>query len=119
MHREFDLRLCNGLKWIDVKIMSQAGVSLRGDPSAVAEVRRGMILISAEGRQAGRVAGVVVSQGSRQALCLILSHLPEEAGYQPLPVAWVERVMGEAVILNASIERIRAMPAWHFSEYIW
>jgi hypothetical protein len=113
MSMDVELQICNGLKWADVKIMAQASVFLRGEPAAVVGIRRGMKITSSEGREAGKVAGVAIRQDSRKAVCLILSHLPEEACYQSLPVGWIERVEGETIVLNASFESILATPGWH------
>ena len=86
-----------------------------GEPSSAVEVRRGMILISIEGKEAGKVAGVVVSSEDGQAQYLILSHLPREAIYQCIPVGWIERIQGDVISLNMRLEIILALPDWHAS----
>jgi hypothetical protein len=113
MKSDLERMACNRLKYNDVKIMTQAAVFLRGEPSAAVEIRRGMIVKCKEGREAGKLAGVVVSQETRQVLCLILSHLPDQEGYQSLPVSWIEHVADEVIVLAARIEMILALPDWH------
>ncbi len=109
MKSDPDMKGCNGLKLHDVKIMTQACVFLPGAPSSV-EIRRGMIVQCNEGREAGRLAGVVVSQENLQVLCLILSHLPYKKGYQSLPLNWIERVNEDGIFLTARFVRILALP---------
>lgn len=104
---------CNNLKSHDVKIMTQASVFLTGEPSTAVEVRRGMIVKCKDGREAGRLAGVIVSQDGGQVLCLILSHLPDQAGYQSLPTSWIGRVSEDGISLTACIKTILALPDWH------
>ena len=113
MRNDIELQHCNGLKWADVKMMTQAIVILPGKPAASVEIRRGMRITSSEGREAGKVAGIVIRQDSGKAVCLILSHLPEEAGYQSLPVGWIAYVEEETIVLDSPFERILAFPGWH------
>ena len=113
MRRDMDIHPCNGLKSDDVKIMAQASVFLQGEPASAVEIRHGMKLTSVDGRDAGRVAGVAVSQDGHQVLCIILSHLPGEAGYQCLPVSWIKHMEGEVIVLNACLEMILTLPGWH------
>jgi hypothetical protein len=106
---------CYGLKSGDVKIMAQASFFLPGEHSFAVEVRRGMVFTSIEGKEAGKVAGVVVSPDSRQVQYLILSHLPREAIYRCIPVYWIEGMQGEVISLNVRLEDILALPDWHAS----
>lgn len=113
MSNDMELQHCNRLKWTDVKMMAQASIFLSGEPAPVVDIRRGMIIISSERWEVGKVAGVAIHPDSRKALCLILSHLPEEAGYQSLPITWIACVEGETILMNVSFERILAAPGWH------
>ncbi len=113
MNMDTELQHCNGLKGADVKIMTQASISLSGEPATVVEVRRGMTIISSERWEVGKVAGVAIHPDSRKAVCLILGHLPEEASYQSLPIAWIACVEVETILLNVSFEQILAAPGWH------
>lgn len=113
MDRDLELKRCNQLKGEGVKIMAQASVYLRGNRTAAIEIRRGMTLVSIEGKEVGKVAGVAVSRDDQQALCLIISHLPQDPGYHSIPVDWVERVEGELIFLHAPVNSILAIPDWH------
>jgi hypothetical protein len=113
MKSDLERMTCNSLKFDDMKIMAQAAVFLRGEPAAAVELRRGMIVKCNEGREAGKLAGVVVSQATRQVLCLILSHLPDKEGYQSLPVSWIECVNEDVITLTARFEMILTLPDWH------
>jgi hypothetical protein len=114
MRSDLETQHCYGLKSDDVKIMAQASVFLPGEQSSTVEVRRGMIFTSIEGKEAGKVAGVVVSL-SRLVQYLILSHLPREAIYRCIPVSWIEGMQGEVISLNVCLEDILALPDWHAS----
>lgn len=115
MRSDLETQHCYGLKSDDVKIMAQASFFLPGEPSIAVEVRRGMIFTSIEGKEAGKVAGVVVSPDSGQVQYLILSHLPREAIYRCIPVGWIEGMQGEVISLNVRLEDILALPDWHAS----
>jgi sporulation protein YlmC with PRC-barrel domain len=115
MRRALQTQHCNGRKPDNAKIMTTGSVSLQGEPHAFVEVRRGMTVTCSEGREAGKIAAVVVSQDSRQVLCLILGHLPKEEGYQSLPVDWIARVEGDMIVLNVRFEMILALPDWHIT----
>jgi hypothetical protein len=88
---------------------------LCGKPTAAVELHRGMILTSLDRKQAGKVAGIAISRDNYQVICLIVCHLPKERGYQSLPASWIERVEEEVVFLNVNLEKVRALPAWHFT----
>jgi hypothetical protein len=113
MSRETKKYRCGELKQEAGKMMAQGIVVLNGQAEAAVEVRRGTVVISAEGREAGKLAAVVVGPDSRQAVCLILGHLPDAEGYQSLPVSWIARVEADGITLNASLEVILALPDWH------
>lgn len=113
MSSDMDIHQCNGLKSGDVKIMAQANVFLGGELAFAVEIHRGMLLTTVDGQDAGRVAGVAVSQDGKQVLCIILGHLPREAGYQSLPISWIKHQEGEVIFLNTCLEVILALPGWH------
>ena len=113
MSNDIELQRCKRLKWTDVKIMAQASVILPGEPATSVEIRRGMRITSSEGREAGMVAGIAIRQDSGKAVCLILSHLPEDPGYQSIPVSWIGYIKGEIIVLDSPFERILAIPGWH------
>lgn len=115
MRSDLETQHCYGLKSEDVKIMAQASVFLPGKHSIAVEVWRGMIFTSIEGKEAGKVAGAVVSPDSQQVQYLILSHLPREAIYRCIPVGWIEGMQGEVISLNVRLEDILALPDWHAS----
>ena len=113
MSMDVDIQRCQRLIGDSVNIMAQASIFLPGQPGTAVDIHRGMLVISLDGQEAGRVGGVAVSRDEGQALCLILSHLPEAAGYQSLPVCWIARVAGEIITLNTSLARIESLPDWH------
>jgi sporulation protein YlmC with PRC-barrel domain len=115
MRSDLEIQHCYVLKSEHVKIMTQASVFLPGQHSTAVEIRRGMIFTSIDGKEAGKVAGVVVSPDSGQVQYLILSHLPKEAIYQCIPVSWIDCMQGEVISLNARLETILALPVWHTS----
>lgn len=114
MNKNREIPRCDGLTPESVKMMTKGFVKTKSGSETVVEVRRGMALYSFEGQEVGKLAAVMVGQGSRQALCLILGHLPKNACYQSLPASWIERVEGEKIYLNERFDRIRSLPDWHF-----
>jgi len=115
MRSDLETQHCYSLQSDHLKIMAQASVFLHGEHSIAVEVRRGMIFTSIEGKEAGKVAGVVVSPDSRQVQYLILSHLPREAIYRCIPISWIEDMQGQVISLNVRLEDILALPDWHAS----
>lgn len=96
-----------------VKLMALWQCRANGGSGVDATLARGMTVTSSDGQPAGRLAAVVVSGQSGQALCLILSQLPRQEVYQALPIAWIQRVVEDVIFLNVDIGQIRWLPAWH------
>lgn len=97
----------------DMKIMSEGLVRPQQNAQIPAAVERGMVVLSCTGDDLGRIAAVAIHTITRQAVYLILGHLPHEARYQCLPVSWIDRLEGDAVILNVGKEVVLALPDWH------
>jgi hypothetical protein len=112
MSLDQNVQKCNHLDSTEVKIMAQGEFAAAHDERTVI-IRRGMIVFSSERTACGHVAAVGIDDRSQQVVCLILGHLPDETGYQSLPAAWIEQVMGDAVVLNAASDTVQTLPDWH------
>jgi hypothetical protein len=77
------------------------------------EVRRGMPIISAEGRGVGKVAAIVLNGLEHTATHILLSRLPEVQGYWLLPVSWIAQVQAEEVRLCVAEAEVQSLPQWH------
>lgn len=104
---------CSSLQGERTRLMSQGLVVVDDLWQKSSRITRGMAVISCSGEYLGRVAAVLLHCEEERILYLLLGHLPEEGGYQSLPIAWVDRIRGESVILRVSGGIVRALPNWH------
>lgn len=79
------------------------------------EVSRGMVILTQEGWEAGKVAAVVVEASSQQATHLLLVRPHLVSDYRLVPVSLIEEVKEEGVSLGISGEAIEDLPARHAS----
>jgi hypothetical protein len=77
------------------------------------EVRRGMPIFSAGGREVGKVAAVVLNSLDQSATHILLSRLPEIPGYWLVPVSWIALVKAGEVHLHVSESEVQSLPKWH------
>jgi hypothetical protein len=77
------------------------------------EVRRGMSIHSREGFEVGKVAAVLLDESGQKTTHLLLSRLPERAGYWLLPADSIVQVGSESIQLSISTNAIEALPQWH------
>jgi hypothetical protein len=74
------------------------------------EVSRGMVVLTRDGLEAGRVAAVVEDSQSRQISHLLLGRPRLAQDYRLVPVALIEQVNGEAVYLHIDSEAVASLP---------
>ena len=85
-----------------------------GSDSAV-EVSRGLLILTSEGREAGRVAAVIIDRHSQQATHILLSRLSQLLEYRLVPIALIEQVHQEKVLLRIFNQDVNSLPMWHGS----
>jgi sporulation protein YlmC with PRC-barrel domain len=81
--------------------------------SSGAEVRRGMLVQTSEGRTAGRVAAVVLDQEQQKVTHILLMRERQLLEYRLVPVELVEEVGKEAVLLGIFHTVVENLPIWH------
>jgi len=77
------------------------------------EVKRDMIILTGEGRAAGRVAAVVVSRHDRQVTHILLSQRSQPPLYRLVPIALIVQVQGGQVLLDIFNQGVESLPVWH------
>jgi hypothetical protein len=76
------------------------------------EVKRDMIILTSEGREAGRVAAVIVNRQDRQVTQILLSHGAEPPEYRLVPLALIEQVQEEKVLLRIFSQAVDGLVKW-------
>ncbi len=79
------------------------------------EVKRDMIILTGEGRAAGRVAAVVIDRHDRQVTHILLSQRSQPPQYRLVPIALVVQVQGGQVQLDIFNQAVDSLPVWHGS----
>jgi sporulation protein YlmC with PRC-barrel domain len=82
-----------------------------GGESAV-DVRRGMVILTSEGHEAGRVAGVIIDRAGQHVTHILLTHLGQLPEYRLVPVALVDEVHEEMVRLSILRPVVNTLPIW-------
>lgn len=80
---------------------------------SAANVRRGMIILTSEGHEAGRVAGVIIDRAGQHVTHILLTHLAQLPEYRLVPVALVDEVHEEMVRLTILQPVVNTLPIWH------
>lgn len=76
-------------------------------------VQRGMIILTSEGHEAGRVAGVIIERAGQHVTHILLTHLGQLPEYRLVPVALVDEVHEEMVRLSILRPVVNTLPIWH------
>lgn len=79
------------------------------------EVKRGMIILTSEGQEAGRVAAVIINSHDRQVTHILLSRQSQPPEYRLVPIAFVEQVQEEKLLLCIFNQAADSLPTWHGS----
>lgn len=94
------------------KLMVSGLIRLDRDGDQPVEVRRGMSIWTSDGREAGKVAALVVDHDSEQVSHILLGRLPEVLGYLCVPVDLIKSVEDDAVYLVITSQEIENLFAW-------
>jgi sporulation protein YlmC with PRC-barrel domain len=79
------------------------------------EVRRGMEVLTSEGREAGRVAAVIIDKQDQQVTHILLSRLIQMPEYRLVPITLIEQVHEDKVLLSIFNQVVNSLPTWHGS----
>lgn len=78
-----------------------------------ATVHRGMIVQTKEGCNAGHVAAVVLDRGQQEMTAVLLVRERRQLEYRLIPVALIQQVAEEQVLLGIIQSGLDLLPAWH------
>jgi hypothetical protein len=95
-------------------IVSASIYPYQGSDIAV-EVRRGMIILTSEGLEAGRVAAVAIDRRNQQVTNILLSRLIQRHEYRLVPISIIEQVLEEKVLLCIFNQVVNTLPMWRGS----
>jgi sporulation protein YlmC with PRC-barrel domain len=76
------------------------------------EVRRGMAVECSDGKEAGRLAAVVLEWTRGRATHLLITRLPRVSGYWMVPVAMVAQVGQDSLRLNIPAGKLKHLTRW-------
>jgi hypothetical protein len=79
------------------------------------EVRRSMVILTSEGGEVGRVAGVIVERHEQLVTHILLHRVGQMPEYRIVPIALIERVYGEKVLLLIFNQDLDTLPTWRGS----
>ena len=79
------------------------------------DVRRGMVILTSEGREAGRVAAVIIARQDQHVTHILLTRLGQLPEYRLVPIALVEQVSEETVRLGIFSQVVNTLPLWNGS----
>lgn len=82
---------------------------------ATVEVERDMIILTSDGREAGRVAAVLVNRTDRNATHIILNCGIGPPEYRLVPIALIERVQEGKVLLHIVYQTVAGLAKWQGS----
>ncbi|MFQ5418729.1 MAG: PRC-barrel domain-containing protein [Anaerolineae bacterium] len=82
------------------KIMINGRIHLARPDNPEVEVRRGMMVKTRDGQEAGMVAAVIMDEQSQNVSYVLLCHLPVTSDYRLIPVNLIAQVSEEAIHLN-------------------
>lgn len=92
------------------KLMVSGLVCLQKREGLPAEVKRGMIIRTREGREAGKVAAVIVDNEHQQVTHVVLGRTVQTPDYRLVPVDLIEQVDGETVSLGIFDQVVESLP---------
>ncbi len=74
------------------------------------EIRRGMVILTQDGQEAGRVAAVVLEDDSQNVTHVLLAHLHLTPDYRLVSIKFIKHVSEETVLLHIDSEAVERLP---------
>jgi sporulation protein YlmC with PRC-barrel domain len=100
----------NSTKLPDQKLMVSGTIHLEQIDSTPIEVQRGMIILTREGVEAGRVAAMVIDCRSEEVTHVLLGHVPPTSDYRLVSLNLIDRVDRDVIQLRVTSEDIEKLP---------
>ena len=85
--------------------------------SSPVEVRRGMAILTQDGREAGRVAAVVLEDDGQNVTHILLTHLHLTPDYRLVSINLIKKVSEETVLLHIDNEALECLPHRQGNKY--
>ena len=79
------------------------------------DICRGMIILTSEGHEAGRVAAVIIEREGQHVTHILLTRPSQLPEYRLVPIELVEQVHEEMVRLCILSTVVNTLPLWHGS----
>lgn len=76
------------------------------------EVRRGMPILTTQGIEVGKVAGIVIDGENQSPAYLLLDRLPEQQGYWSVPIELIVKVENDQLWLSIPARAVNAFAPW-------
>ena len=94
------------------ELFISGAIYLEHENDIAVEVRRGMAILTSEGQEAGRVAAVIMEKDAQQVTRILLSRLSQMPEYRLVPIALIEQVHEEKVLLCIANQVVNTLPTW-------
>jgi hypothetical protein len=92
-------------------------ISIRSDGErSLVEIRRGMMIRTWEGAEAGKVAAVAFEHGGDQPAYILQCRLPDSPDYRKVALDFIEGVCEGTVCLSLSAADLENIPHWQSSQ---
>ena len=97
------------------ELVVSGSLYLNAESDRATQVRRGMAVLTREGKEAGKVAAVRVDTEHRHVTHILLVRLGNVPEYCLVSSGLVDQVLEENVLLRVFKQVIDSLPAWHGS----
>jgi sporulation protein YlmC with PRC-barrel domain len=97
------------------ELLVSGSICLDHESDTAVEVKRGMAILTSEGREAGRVAAVIINRHDQQVTHILLSGLSQIPEYRLVSIALIEQVYEGKVLLRIFNQVVTSLPTWHGS----
>ncbi len=94
------------------RLMVSGWMELAESAGEAVELRRGMPVYTREGREAGKVAALVISGQGERAAFFLLCRLPEQCGYWLVAPGQVAAARDGAAYLAIGADELPSLPDW-------
>ena len=92
------------------RLFERGEIGLTGEHCSYNEVSRGMLILTHEGQDAGRVAAVVVDGNSQQVTHILLKHNYLVPAYRLVPIDLIEYISQQVILLHINRETVADLP---------
>jgi sporulation protein YlmC with PRC-barrel domain len=95
------------------ELLVSGWIYLDHESDIAVEVSRNMVILTSEGREAGRVAAVIINRRDQQVTHILLSRLSQMPEYRQVPISLIEQVHEGKVVLRIFNQVVNSLPTWH------